>query len=331
LALQHCKVQKQRAYVVVQGVAGFHHKKSTMPKINRNFTQDQETALATEVVDGEIWIEVRPFTCNHDICCCTLTAAPQKQAGAPLIQVRLFKGLPTGTKGKFWNAVAINLNSPSWSSDFPAPAVAVTCETNWTRMLATRVLQQQALKRNAGNAKACAAGGGNPEDWVSGAGDQDESAAAAPAAADLDDNGVPVSSSKAKQEKIDSLLDAYLTQSSAFHGANGGAASGAAVNAQPSKKSGQPGEDLSEVEASALGDKPTSKKAKKDPLPGPTSVERAQEHAMQQSSHFASGFASIAESFKPDATEVFEAKAKAIATHIGITSDPAYIMCLISY
>ncbi len=27
-------------------------------QINRNFTQDQEIALATEVVDGEIWIEV---------------------------------------------------------------------------------------------------------------------------------------------------------------------------------------------------------------------------------------------------------------------------------
>jgi hypothetical protein len=36
--------------------------KATMPKaINRNFTQDQEVALATEVVDGEIWIEVRPL------------------------------------------------------------------------------------------------------------------------------------------------------------------------------------------------------------------------------------------------------------------------------
>jgi hypothetical protein len=62
LALQHCKVQKQRAYVA-QGTADFHHKESTMPKaINRNFTQDQEIALATEVVDGEIWIEVRPLS-----------------------------------------------------------------------------------------------------------------------------------------------------------------------------------------------------------------------------------------------------------------------------
>jgi cytochrome oxidase assembly protein ShyY1 len=52
---------------------------------------------------------------------------------------------------------------------------------------------------------------------------------------------------------------------------------------------------------------------------------------MQQSSHLASSFSSIAESFKSDTQEVFEGKAKAIAIHIGITSDPAYIMCLISY
>lgn len=192
-------------------------------------------------------------------------------------------------------------------------------------MLATRVLQHQALKkkqaRNAGNARACAAGG-NDGEWESGAGDRDheENAAAAPDAEDLEGNGVP--SSKAKQEKIDSLLDAYLTQSAAFNGANGAASSAG------SKKSGQPGEDLDEVEKASLG--LTVKKAKKDPLPGPTSVERAQEHAMQQSSHFASSFSSIAESFKPDTQEVFESKAKAIAIHIGITSDPACIMCLIS-
>jgi hypothetical protein len=80
----------------------------------------------------------------------TLTTAPQKQAGTPLVQYRLFKGLPHGTKGKFWNAVAINLNSVAWSFLFPAAAVADTCETNWTRMLATRVLHfnKQAKRRS---------------------------------------------------------------------------------------------------------------------------------------------------------------------------------------
>jgi hypothetical protein len=251
----------------------------------------------------------------------TLTAAPQKQAGAPLVQCFLFKGLPHGTKGKYWNAVAINLNSVTWKSLFPAPANAEMCETNWTRMLATRVLQQAAEKKKqsqkAGNARACAAGG-NDGEWESGAGDRDDDeGAAAPAPEDLEGEGVPsVTSSKAKQEKINSLLDAYLSQSSAFHGANGAASSAASK-----KVSGQPGEDADDVEKASMGG--TAKKAKKDPLPGPSSVERAQEHAMQQSSHFAAGFSSIAESFKPDTQEVFEGKAKAIAMHIGITSDPA--------
>jgi hypothetical protein len=110
-----------------------------------------------------------------------------------------------------------------------------------------------------------------------------------------------------------------LTQSAAFHGANGAASSAASK-----KVSGQAGEDTDEVEKASMAG--TAKKPKKDPLPGPSAVERAQEHAMQQSSHFASGFSSIAESFKPDTPEVFEGKAKAIAMHIGITSDPAYIM-----
>lgn len=249
----------------------------------------------------------------------TLTAAPQKAPGAPLTQIHLFKGLPYGTKGKFWNAVAINLNSPAWSSLFPAAAVADTCETNWTRMLATRVLQQAGEKKKqsqkAGDARACAAGG-NDNEWQSGAGDRDDTdeGAAAPAVDDLEGDGVP--GSKAKQEKCNSLLDAYLSQSAAFHGANGAASSAASK-----KASGQTGEDTDEVEKASMAG--TAKKPKKDPLPGPSAVERAQEHAMQQSSHFASGFSSIAESFKPDTPEVFEGKAKAIAMHIGITSDPA--------
>ena len=194
-------------------------------------------------------------------------------------------------------------------------------------MLATRVLQQAAEKKKqsqkAGNARACA--GGNDGEWQSGAGDRDDEGAAAPDAEDLEGDGVP--SSKAKQEKINSLLDAYLSQSAAFHGANGAASSKASK-----KVSGQVGEDSDEVEKASMGG--TAKKLKRDPLPGPSSVERAQEHAMQQSSHFASGFSSIAESFKPDTPEVFEGKAKAIAMHIGIVQyhiRPSVIMCLIYF
>ena len=133
-------------------------------------------------------------------------------------------------------------------------------------------------------------------------------------------------SSKAKQETINSLLDAYLTQCAAFH------ANGAASSAASKKASGQAGEDTDEVEKASMGG--TAKKLKRDPLPGPSSVEKAQEHAMQQSSHFASGFSSIAESFKPDTPEVFESKAKAIAMHIGIVQyhiRPSVIMCLIYF
>ena len=51
---------------------------------------------------------------------------------------------------------------------------------------------------------------------------------------------------------------------------------------------------------------------------------------MQQSSQFSSGFASIAESFRPDTKEAFESKAKAIATHIGmyhISPSMHHVLC----
>jgi hypothetical protein len=78
-------------------------------------------------------------------------------------------------------------------------------------------------------------------------------------------------------------------------------------------KSGQPGEDDDEVEDKALGK--TVKKSKKEPLPCP--VRDAQQHSMQQSSSFSNGFAAIADSFKPDTAEQFEAKAKAASKLIG--------------
>ena len=88
-------------------------------------------------------------------------------------------------------------------------------------------------------------------------------------------------------------------------------------NHQPakSKKSGQPGEDDNEVELHMMGERKTAKKSKQDPLPAP--VKEAQQHAMQQSSNFSSGFSSIAESFKPDTAEQFAAKAQAASTLIG--------------
>ena len=106
-----------------------------------------------------------------------------------------------------------------------------------------------------------------------------------------------------------------MAQASAFYDT----AAAVAPSNGAGKKSGQQNEDSSEVENAALGG--TVKKPKRESLPGPTSVERAQEHAMQQSSQFASGFSSIAESFRPDTPEVFAGKAKAIAMHIGTVSD----------
>jgi hypothetical protein len=255
----------------------------------------------------------------------TLTAAPQIKSGSPLTQVRLFKGLPYGSKLKFWSAVCNNLNSAQWSSIFPAPAVAANVTDNWTRMLTARAAQQSVLAKKqagkAGNPRACA--GANEGEFESGAGDRDPGLLGA-ANADVDEMGGEeggVTGSKAKQDKIDSLLDSYLAQAQAFHGT----AAAVAHSTPAAKKSGQAGEDVDEVECAALGG--TMKRGRKDSLPGPTSVERAQEHAMQQSSQFASGFASIAESFKGDTAEVFAGKAKAIATHIGTVSDQ--IQCVV--
>ncbi len=195
-----------------------------------------------------------------------------------------------------------------------------TVEQNWDRMLGKRVQQKAAqAKKQAGKAGDSAAGarGGNPVDWKSGEGDRDDDASRDGEDAD--------SGSATFQDKIDSLLDAYLLQVAA-HGGTAAAASSSTVaaaavplassSAAAKKPSGQAGEDTEEVEAASLG--VTVKKARKEPLPGPNHVEMAQAQAMHQSSHFASGFSSIAQSFKPDTPEVFEGKAKAIATHIGI-------------
>lgn len=103
--------------------------------------------------------------------------------------------------------------------------------------------------------------------------------------------------------------------------ASGGDASNEKENQRPAAgtaaKSGQPGEDEDEVEEKALGAK-TAKKFKKDPLPCP--VREAQQHSMQQSSSFSSGFAAIADSFKPDTAEQFEAKAVVASKLIGSMS-----------
>jgi hypothetical protein len=124
--------------------------------------------------------------------------------------------------------------------------------------------------------------------------------------------------------RINSLLDSYLSK---VERASGGADSyGKENRIVPAGKSGygQVGEDEDEVENRALGK--TSKKSKKEPLP--TSVREAQQHAMQQSSNFSSGFASIAESFKPDTAEQFEAKARAASKLLGLVS---YFIALILY
>jgi hypothetical protein len=102
--------------------------------------------------------------------------------------------------------------------------------------------------------------------------------------------------------------------------ASGGNASNGKENQRPvavqDAKSGQPGEDDDEVEEKALGK--TAKKIKKEPLPCP--VREAQQHSMQQSSSFSSGFAAIADSFKPDTAEQFEAKAVVVSKLIGSMS-----------
>ena len=120
--------------------------------------------------------------------------------------------------------------------------------------------------------------------------------------------------------RINSLLDEYLAKIHQASSASVDVDSSAKENLQPKRKiSGQPGEDDDEVEKRMMGDGgKTAKKHKHEALPGP--VKEAQHHAMQQSSNFSSGFASIASSFKPDTPEQFEAKAKAAATLIGIMS-----------
>ena len=113
-------------------------------------------------------------------------------------------------------------------------------------------------------------------------------------------------------------MDSYLAK---VERASGGDASNGKENrpVQAAKKSGQPGEDDDEVEEFAMGGAKstgkTVKKPKKEPLPGP--VRDAQQHSMQQSSSFSSGFAAIADSFKPDTAEQFEAKALVASKLIG--------------
>jgi hypothetical protein len=127
---------------------------------------------------------------------------------------------------------------------------------------------------------------------------------------------IPTHRSHFTLNRINSLLDSYLAK---VQRASGGADSSEKENRLvPAGKSGygQVGEDEDEVEDRALGK--TSKKSKKEPLP--TVVREAQQHAMQQSSSFSSGFACIAESFKPDTAEQFEAKARAVSTLLGLLS-----------
>ena len=113
--------------------------------------------------------------------------------------------------------------------------------------------------------------------------------------------------------RLNSLLDSYLSKVKK-------ASDSDEKENHPvvASKSGQPGEDDDEVEDQSLGIKSkdkTAKKHKKEPLTTP--VQEAQVHAMKQSSSFSNGFASIAESFKPDTPEQFEAKALAASKLIG--------------
>jgi len=115
--------------------------------------------------------------------------------------------------------------------------------------------------------------------------------------------------------RLNSLLDSYLSKIQR--------SSGESAEFAKAAKSGQPDEDEDEVEDRSLGIKSkdktaTVKKHKKDPLPTP--VKEAQIHAMQQSSSLSSGFASIADSFKPDTPEQFEAKALAASKLLGLVS-----------
>jgi hypothetical protein len=203
-------------------------------QINRVFTQGQELALATEIVDGEIVIEV------------------QNKNKKEMARIDLARGLPYGAKMKFWSAVAANLNSASWTHAFPstAPAIAATVESNWERMLAKRVSQNsmdaQKRKRREGNAKACS-GGGNGPDWNSGAGDRSDE--------DYEESLTTSGSraqSNAEQDSIDSLLDAYIARVASLNALHDNKENEriCAGSAAPNRKalSGQPGEDQTEVE-----------------------------------------------------------------------------------
>ena len=215
---------------------------SSKKQINRTFTPDQELALATEIVTGKITVEV------------------QKGHTKVMVVVDLARGFPYGTKGKYWSAVTAHLNSKEWAHAFPstAPACASTCETNWERLLAKRITENsresQKRIRKEGDSKACS-GGGNSADWNSGAGDK---------SSDDDDDAdtVTTSGSKARatstQDKIDSLLDTYISKVANF------TVSSAAANKENEKEpastrkaaSGQPGEDKGEVESAMIGGVP---------------------------------------------------------------------------
>jgi hypothetical protein len=214
---------------------------SSKKQINRNFTPDQDLALATEIVTGKITVEV------------------QKGQTKVMVVVDLARGFPYGTKGKYWSAVTAHLNGKEWEHAFlsTAPACASTCETNWERLLAKRITENsresQKRKRKEGNSKACS-GGGNPADWKSGEGDK---------SSDDDDSTVTTSGSKARttstQDKIDSLLDTYISKVANF------TESSAAANKENEKEpaastrkapSGQPGEDKGDVENALIGGVP---------------------------------------------------------------------------
>ena len=215
---------------------------SSKKQINRTFTPDQELALATEIVTGKITVEV------------------QKGQTKVMMDIDLARGLPYATKGKYWSAVTAHLNSKEWAHAFPstAPACASTCETNWERLLAKRITEHSRevhkTKRKEGDPKACS-GGGNSADWNSGAGDK--------SGEDDDEDNVTTSGSKARatstQDKLDSLLDTYISKVANF------TVSSAAANKENEKEpaastrkaaSGQPGEDKGEVESAMIGGVP---------------------------------------------------------------------------
>ena len=108
--------------------------------------------------------------------------------------MHLYQGIPSKGKGKFWAAVASNLNSKEWKSAFPAAAaIADTVEKNWERILGNRMsqLQVEAKKREAkkGDPKACVQR--NPGEEVSGEGDRDDAVQGAEGEAVVEAAGVP--------------------------------------------------------------------------------------------------------------------------------------------